>query len=500
LTGIKNSAKEGRKEMIDMSKVRKIKTMHNNGDGVSMISKALSISEPTVRKYLRMDDFTPEKPVTVARPSKLDPYKETIDRWLTDDKTVWHKQRHTAKRIYERLCIETDFDGSYPIVQRYVKEQKASTGGSAFLDLVWEPAVAQVDFGQADIIIFGDKRRIHYLVVSFPFSNVGLTQIFFGENAECVCEGLQDIFGFVGGVPKVCVFDNGAGIGKKVMDKVRLTDLFARFELHFGFESRFCNPDSGHEKGNVENKVGTLRRNLFVPVPVVDDLEGYNSRLLLRCMEESDDIHYRKGERCNDLFGSDLDALRPLPENPFTCIRYEKYKADKHGNICIGGKHRYSTDAMFGGREMIVGIGAFTVEIYDSRGNDVACHRRIYTDGPDESVDPSASLRLLVSRPGAWQNSRVRLAMPDELRRHIDSVDKDMLRSYLRNISSLTETTGYDIAIEAANTTLRNTGQLRTADVYMYATRLYLGEAPAYEVPVDLSEYDAVFAGMGVAN
>ena len=229
-----------------MSKARKIKTMYNNGEKISTISKALSISEPTVRKYLRMDDFTPQKPVITDRPSKLDPYKETIDHWLSEDKVVWHKQRHTAKRIYDRLCTETDFDGSYPIVQRYVKEQKAITGDNTFLDLVWDPAVVQVDFGQADIILFREKRRIHYLVVSFPFSNVGLMQIFFGENAECVCEGLSRIFEFVEGVPKVCVFDNGAGIGRKIMDKVKLTDLFARFELHYGFESRFCNPDSGH--------------------------------------------------------------------------------------------------------------------------------------------------------------------------------------------------------------------------------------------------------------
>jgi hypothetical protein len=186
-----------------------------------------------------------------------------------------------------------------------------------------------------------------------------------------------------------------------------------------------------------------------------------------------------------------------LPEKPFSCTRYEKYKTDKQGNICIGGKHRYSTDAMFSGREMIVGIGAFTVEIFDSRGNAVAHHDRIYTDGPDESVDPSASLRLLVSRPGAWQNSRVRLAMPDDLRNHIDSVDKDMLRSYLRTIAYATDGTNYDTAIEAAFMTFRNTGQLKKTDVAMYATRLFLGEAPAYEDPIDLSEYDAVFSGKG---
>ena len=481
--------------MIEMSQIQNIKTMYNSGAGVSSISKALGISEPTVRKYLKMDDFNPSKPIREARRSKLDPYKEKVDRWLSEDKSSWHKQRHTAQRIYDRLCSETDFDGSYPVVKRYVREQKSNAKKSAYLDLVWEPASAQVDFGQADIIFCGSKRRSHYLVVSFPHSNVGLMQVFFGENAECVCEGLSRIFGFIGGIPKVCVFDNSAGIGRRVMNKVKLTDLFARFEMHCRFESRFCNPDSGHEKGNVENKVGTLRRNLMVPVPEVGDLDGYNEELLLLCIEKADDVHYRKGERCIDLFGSDITDLLPLPETPFSCIRYEKYKADKHGNICIGGKHRYSSDASFGGCEMIVGFGAFTVDIYDGRGNEVASHKRLYSEGPDESVDPSASLRLLASRPGAWMNSRVRSALPGELREYIDDADKDMLRTYLKTIAAASEGTSYDTAVEAAHMTLKSTGQLKKTDVAMYATRLYLGEAPAYDDPFDLSGYDAVFTG-----
>jgi transposase len=484
--------------MIEMSKVRAIKTMERNGSGVSEIARALAVSEPTVRKYIKQDDFSPKPPVVAQRPSKLDPYKEMIDSWLGEDRSAWHKQKHTAKRIYDRLLSETDYNGSYPIVQRYVKAHRDDASVGSYLDLVWEPATVQVDFGQADFVYHGVCTRMHYLVVSFPYSNVGLAQVFFGENAECVCEGLMRVFLFAGGIPSRCVFDNAAGVGRRVMDAVRLTELFARFETHYGFETSLCNPNSGHEKGNVENMVGAIRRNLFVPTPKVDDLDEYNESLLIRCMERAEDIHYRKGERCIELFAHDLDALRPLPENPFSCVRYERHKADKQGNIRIGGKHLYSADAMFAGREMAVGLGAFKVNIYDSRGNEVATHPRLYTDGPAESVDPSASLRLLVSKPGAWMNSRVRQSMPADLRAHIDSADKDMLRSYLRTLASATEGVGYDTALEAACMTLRGTGQLRKADVAMCATRLHLGDAPAYEDPVDLSEYDAVFGKEGV--
>lgn len=486
--------------MIDMAQIRNIKTMHGNGVRVTAISKALGISEPTVRKYLKMNDFNPPIPTKEKRSSKLDPYKEMIDSWLEEDKEVWHKQRHTAKRIYKRLCKETDFTGSYPIVQRYVKEQRTNERTGGYLDLVWRPACAHVDFGQDDLEIYGGVKRIHYLAVSFPYSNVGFMQVFFGENAECVCEGSARIFTFIGGVPGKCIFDNAAGIGKRVMGAVKLTDLFARFELHYGFESVFCNPNSGHEKGNVENMVGTLRRNMFVPVPKVQDLDAYNEDLLILCMERSDSIHYRKGERCKDLFALDVRALRPLPEKPFSCIRYERYKTDKKGNICIGKNHRYSSDPSFCRQEMVVGIGAFTIDIYDNRGNYVASHRRLYTDGPNESVDPAASLRLLASRPGAWSESLIRLSMPTALRSHIDGVDKEALKPYLKTIAFAAEGTDYNTAIEAAYMTVCNTGQMRKADVALYASRLYLGEAMAYEEPVDLSGYDAVFSGKKEVN
>jgi transposase len=485
--------KEVRKEMIEMSKVKSIKAMMRNGAGVSEISRVLNVSEPTVRKYIRQDDFSPKPPVQTRRPSKLDPYKEMIEDWLSSDRSSWHKQKHTAKRIYDRLLAETDYEGSYPLVQRYVKAHRTDVNTNAYLDLVWTPATVQVDFGQADFIYCGESRRMHYLVVSFPYSNVGLAQVFFGENAECVCEGLMRVFLFASGVPLRCVFDNAAGVGRRVMNAIRLTELFERFEAHYGFETSLCNPNSGHEKGNVENMVGAIRRNLFVPTPKVEDIDEYNEALLVRCIERAENIHYRKGERCNNLFAHDIDALRPLPENPFSCVRYERHKADKQGNIRIGGKHLYSTDTTFAGREMLVGFGAFNVDIYDCRGNEVASHKRLYAEGPAESVDPASSLRLLVSRPGAWVNSRVRQSMPEDLRSHIDSADKDMQRSYLRTLASATEGTDYNTAITAMCMTLRGTGQLRKPDIAMCATRLYIGDAPAYDEPIDLSEYDAVF-------
>ena len=102
-------------------------------------------------------------------------------------------------------------------------------GGDGFLDQVGLPADMQVDFGQADFYVVGVRTRLHHLVCDFPFSNVGLAQVFPGENAECVCEGLMAVFSYICGVPRRIVFDNATGVGRKMCGVIRTSKLFAAF-------------------------------------------------------------------------------------------------------------------------------------------------------------------------------------------------------------------------------------------------------------------------------
>ena len=94
-------------------------------------------------------------------------------------------------------------------------------------DLIWFPGDAQADFGEADFYEGPRCVRRKYFVLSFPYSNDGYIQIFGGETAECVCQGLKDIFEYIGGVPTKIVFDNATGVGRRIKDKVIETDLFS---------------------------------------------------------------------------------------------------------------------------------------------------------------------------------------------------------------------------------------------------------------------------------
>lgn len=186
--------------MLKMSQVNYIRDLSNSGYRIAEISKKLKLDRKTVRKYLNQEDFSPTPPVKHPVPSKLDPYKPKILEWLAEDQHVWQKQ-HTAKRILDRLREEEGFDGSYSIVQRYVKSVRHAQQARATQELVWEPGSTQVDFGEADFNVNGVCRRMKYLTVSFPYSNDGFTQVFGGETAECVCQGLRNIFEYIGGVP-----------------------------------------------------------------------------------------------------------------------------------------------------------------------------------------------------------------------------------------------------------------------------------------------------------
>ena len=119
------------------------------------------------------------------------------------------------------------------------------------------------------------------------------------------------------------VFDNATGVGRRICEKVMETELFSRFRAHYGFQIRFCNPQAGWEKGSVENKVGTIRRNLFVPIPTYHDAEEFNKELLEKHKIKAAEKHYKKGLTISELFKEDKKHFLPLPRKPFNVIRYD---------------------------------------------------------------------------------------------------------------------------------------------------------------------------------
>jgi hypothetical protein len=305
---------------------------------------SVSIARPFGRS-LAQDDFSPQPPPRRApRPSKLDPYHAVIQQWLAEDARTFYKQRHTAQRILERLQAEyPDFAGSYSLVQRTVKSLRTPAPTTGTLELVWHPGECPGDFGTAEAVLDGVPQTCQDLTVSFPYSHAGYLQLFGGETAECLLTGLQAVFERLGGVPLRLIFDNASAVGRKVAGEVRLTELFQRFQAHYGFTVTLCNPYSGYEKGHVENKVGYLRRHLLVPRPEVADLPAFNQELLARCEADWARPHYKKSAAIATLVQEDRAALGPLPRARFDPVRYVTVQTDGYGKFGWDGAHYYST-------------------------------------------------------------------------------------------------------------------------------------------------------------
>lgn len=478
--------------MISMSQTYSIRQLRKSGESISGIARKVGVSRNTVYAKLAAPDLSPQMPTSVPRGKMLDEYRHVIEGYLDEDGLGWRKQRHTARRIWQRLRDEHGVTCSESTVRHYVHDLKAHRRSVAesYLDLVWNPGEAQADFGEADFMVIGAKRRMSFFVLSFPYSNMGFAQVFPSENAECVCQALKQIFEYVGGVPTRIVFDNATGIGRRVCDKVRTTETFTAFAAHYGFAFSFCNPYSGHEKGNVESKVRFIRSNLFVPVPRFHGVESFNRRLLDRCYALSKP-HYLKGEDERQLFVEDSVAMAGLPEVAFTVVRYVHCKADKQGKICVDGPHRYSTDPSLAGRRLIIGLGATAVAVYTESGEFVCEHERRYGSAPTDTTNPASQLPLLTMKLGAWRNSGVRDAIPDDLRDYMDGLGRSDLGGSLKVMRDQVDQHGWDAAVGAMETALRLTGRLDEASVAMAAARAE-GGSISYDEPVDLSVYDVM--------
>ena len=269
-----------------MAQIHYIKDLYENEDlSLREIARRTQHSFSTVQKYAYQEDWSEDTLPNVAPEDYpiLGAYIPYINEWMEADRKVPRKQRHTARRIYDRLCTEKGYTGSYSSVKRYVRKKRSvmRTGQTGFLPIDHPAGWGQVDFGEFMYYDRDAAEQTGYaLTISFPYSNKGFTQAFPSQNQECLLEGMKRIFEHIGGVPPRLRFDNmTTAVAQVLKDGERtLTDAFNRFMLHYRFQADFCNPASGNEKGNVENKVGYSRRNFFVPVPTITSFEEFKAK------------------------------------------------------------------------------------------------------------------------------------------------------------------------------------------------------------------------------
>jgi transposase len=406
-----NHLKEAREKVLKMAQVEYIKHLYEcEGKSLRSIAQTVGADFRTVRKYARMDDFnrsglpnmTPE-----AHP-RLGPFIPVIDEWLEQDARQPRKQRHTAIRIHTRLREEHGFTGSYSAVKRYAakKRRMLSREQQGFLPIAHPPGHAQTDFGEFRYYDgLGMAHTGHALLVTFPYSNAGWMQVFPAQNQECLLEGLKRIFKHIGGVPIRLRCDNMTAAVARVLRGTEriLTDGFLRFKLHYRLEADFCNPCRGNEKGNVENKVGYSRRNMLVPVPVIEDFAAFNESLLSRCDADHERKHYKRGELISELWRHEKEKLLTLPEYEYDVFRYESLCVGKTGFVTID-TNSYGLSPTLAGKTAQAKIFSQRVELYYERCL-IKTYPRSYGRG-EEVTDWKQYLPTVLCKPGGLEHTR----------------------------------------------------------------------------------------------
>ncbi|WP_195839165.1 IS21 family transposase [Parafannyhessea umbonata] len=430
-----------------------IREMDARGVPRTRISRELGVSRNTVAKYADMRDMSPTAPVAPPRPHPaVDAHAAWMDAVLEEDLGAPRKQRHTAKRIFDRLVDERGYEGSYSSVCRYVarwrEENEAPSARGGYLELEWAPGAAQVDFGNFRCEIAGAARDMKLLVLTLPHSNARFCTATFSERSECLCDGLRRIFEWIGRAPALLVLDNATEAGRMVRGRVTESALFSQFRAHYRCASRYCNPYSGNEKGSVENAVGFLRRNLPVPQPSVGSLDELNSILRAGCEGVNAASTCRDGRPTAEALAEDLSSMLALPGVAFDSVRWVRAKSDKRGYVEVCG-NRYCAGPAWHDRELVVGVRAGSVEVLDGRGRKVAALRRSWEDG-EVVRNPASLIPALVARPRAFGESTIRRDMPAPLVEAIERCDKAGRRRAFRAISRAAESSGFDAACRAA--------------------------------------------------
>ncbi len=362
-------------------------------------ARVFGLSRETVLKMCRFSlppGYTRTKPV--AKP-KLGPLLPVIDAILEADRAAPVKQRHTAKRIFERLRDEHGFAGGYTVVKDYVRICRARSR-ETFVPLAHPPGHGQVDFGEAVGVIGGVRQKIHFFCMDLPQSDACFVKAYPRETTEAFLDGHVSAFAFFGGVPLSLLYDNTTIAVAKICGDGRRerTRAFTELQSHYLFADRFGRPGKGNDKGKVEGLVKYSRSNFMVPIPEAASYDDLNAMLATRCRARQGDHAGRHATTIGERLVADTATLRDLP--PVALEPCEKRSGRVSSTALVRYRcNDYSVPTRYGFQDVMV-KGFVDEVVILCAGKVVARHPRCYAEGVFVS-NPLHYLALIEMKPNA---------------------------------------------------------------------------------------------------
>ena len=372
---------------------------HVEGMSIREASRVFGVHRKTVRKILQFSLPPGYRRSCVPKRPKLDEFAGIIDQILETDRGMPKKQRHTAKRVFERLRDEHGFTGGYTIVKDYVRGHKLSQR-EVFIPLRHEPGHAQADFGEALVRIAGVEQKAHFFVMDLPHSDAGFVKAYPAETTEAFLEGHVSAFAFLGGVPLSILYDNTTlAVVKILEDKRRIkTRRFLELQSHYLFADRFGRPGKGNDKGKVEGLVGYARRNFLVPMPSFASFAALNAYLEQQCRKRLNDRLRGHTETIGERLVRDQVAFLPVPASAYEACEIVPTRVSSLSLVRYRGND-YAVPTAYAHREVVV--KGYVDSVVMLAGTEViARHARSYAKA-DFIFDPLHYLALLERKVNA---------------------------------------------------------------------------------------------------
>jgi transposase len=377
-------------------------------EGLSI--RALAVKHRVHRRAVRqaLADATPpprKTPVRVA--PVLGPHIETVRGWLTEDLQAPRKQRHTARRVWQRLIEEKGVAVAESSVRALVRELKVEVGLDRRQVMVPQTHApgeeAEVDFGEFHAVIAGVAERLWMFVLRLSHSGKAVHVAYANQAQESFLDGHVQAFDRLGGVPTGMIrYDNlTPAVIRVLLGRERWeNERFVALRSTYGYDSFFCRPgiEGAHEKGGVEGEIGRFRRRHLTPVPKVGSLAELNELIAAADAADEDRRIAARIETVGQAAARERPLLAPLPAHPFDPAQTLSCRVDAKARICVRQSY-YSVPARLAGRRVQAHLGATTICVR-VEGAVVAEHIRSLHKGSEDLL-LDHYLEVLVGKPGA---------------------------------------------------------------------------------------------------
>ena len=390
------------------------------------ISRRTGLSRNTIRRYVRADTVEPIFKVP-KRPSKLDAFAEKLTAWLRVESGKSRKQKRTARQLYSDLAT-LGYEGSYARVAAFARDWKRqrqyeqqTSGRGTFVPLAFQPGEAfQFDWSEDYALVAGKQTKLQVAHTKLAHSRAFIVRAYPLQTHEMLFDALTQAFRVLGGVPRRGIFDNM----KTAVDRIgtgkarQVNARFAALASHYLFETDFCNPASGWEKGQVEKNVQDARRRLWQPMPSFPDIYALNAWLEVQCVAQWAEIqHGVLPGTVADVHAAEVGSLMPMGR-PFDGF-VEQTKRVSPTCLIAFERNRYSVPASFANRPVSLRVYPDRLAVA-AEGNIVCEHARIIDRShhkPGRTIyDWRHYLAVVQRKPGALRNGAPFLEMPEAFR------------------------------------------------------------------------------------